>query len=432
MGTPLELIKYNTDSGTFEIGKAALDTLRKVKGPVAVVAVCGRARQGKSFILNQLLLKSSGGGFQVTAADGSKHHLVLLDTEGIDAYDQTAQYSTQIFSLAVLLSSMFVYNQLEEEGGPKITPRDYLETALRPVPGAGPALEEEGGRKAGVKQLTEMILSRAQPKRFGSMGAMTGPVLAGLVGAYVGAMNNGAVPTIATAWQSCLAAARAAFEDIAVGDEAIKRAHEQRWQQRLAAFVAGYDKAAAGPTKWVKLAAWLGETWPAAAGQAERLAADAGASSASLQTQLAALQQEAARLRAAADQKAAKVAALEAQMSEVLLVSERKQASAGELAEARAALTAERARAASLTADLEGLTVRCGAAESRLAAREAEADEWRGKYGREAAARLSREIKDALTQAGFMDEVWALTNRKPAPKKADWPAAPTQPAVYQS
>ena len=52
-----------------------------------------------------------------------------------------------------------------------------------------------------MKQLTEMILSRAQPKRFGSMGAMTGPVLAGLVGAYVGAMNNGAVPTIATAWQ---------------------------------------------------------------------------------------------------------------------------------------------------------------------------------------------------------------------------------------
>lgn len=29
-----------------------------------------------------------------------------------DAYDQTAQYSTQIFSLAVLLSSLFVYNQV--------------------------------------------------------------------------------------------------------------------------------------------------------------------------------------------------------------------------------------------------------------------------------------------------------------------------------
>lgn len=47
-----------------------------------------------------------------TAPDGSDYYLVLLDTEGIDAYDQTAQYSTQIFSLAVLLSSLFVYNQM--------------------------------------------------------------------------------------------------------------------------------------------------------------------------------------------------------------------------------------------------------------------------------------------------------------------------------
>ena len=32
---------------------------------------------------------------------------------------------------------------------------------------------------------------------------MTGSVLAGLVGAYVAAINQGAVPTIATAWQVC-------------------------------------------------------------------------------------------------------------------------------------------------------------------------------------------------------------------------------------
>jgi hypothetical protein len=47
-----------------------------------------------------------------TAPDGSVYHLVLLDSEGIDAYDQTGTYSVQIFSLAVLLSSMFVYNQV--------------------------------------------------------------------------------------------------------------------------------------------------------------------------------------------------------------------------------------------------------------------------------------------------------------------------------
>lgn len=102
-----------------------------------------------------------------TAPDGSEYSLLLLDSEGIDAYDQTVSsflydlilvlflarldlcfkfpfqlpsslpifptftpfllltrltvdcihiwqgtYSTQIFSLAVLLSSMFVYNQV--------------------------------------------------------------------------------------------------------------------------------------------------------------------------------------------------------------------------------------------------------------------------------------------------------------------------------
>lgn len=93
-GHPLELIHYNGDSGKFEVGKAATDVLRGVRGPLAVVAVCGRARQGKSFILNQLLQTS--GGFTIgsthrpctkglwmwsnpvqrTAEDGSDYNLV--------------------------------------------------------------------------------------------------------------------------------------------------------------------------------------------------------------------------------------------------------------------------------------------------------------------------------------------------------------------
>ena len=102
----LELVRYNGTTGKFEVGEEALAVLRNTRGPVGVVAVAGRARQGKSFILNQLLGKS--GGFTVgpthrpctkglwmwsapvesTAPDGSKYSLVLLDTEGIDAYDQ--------------------------------------------------------------------------------------------------------------------------------------------------------------------------------------------------------------------------------------------------------------------------------------------------------------------------------------------------------
>ena len=95
-GVPLELVRYDTDTGKFHAGEEALKTLRATSQPIGVVAVCGRARQGKSFILNQLLGQSTG--FQVAptvrpctkglwmwsapikrkAADGSQHQLVLI------------------------------------------------------------------------------------------------------------------------------------------------------------------------------------------------------------------------------------------------------------------------------------------------------------------------------------------------------------------
>eukprot|EP00879_Flechtneria_rotunda_P033413 GHRR01037002.1.p1 GENE.GHRR01037002.1~~GHRR01037002.1.p1 ORF type:complete len:126 (+),score=23.13 GHRR01037002.1:216-593(+) len=52
----------------------------------------------------------------------------------------------------------------------------------------------------GVSRLTRLLLSRAQPKRIG-LAPLSGVMLAGLADAYVAAINEGAVPTIATAWQ---------------------------------------------------------------------------------------------------------------------------------------------------------------------------------------------------------------------------------------
>ena len=306
---------------------------------MCVVAVCGRARQGKSFVLNRLLGRSSGFTVAPTtrpctkglwmwsqpvehvAPDGRRCSLVLLDTEGIDAYDQTGQYSTQIFSLAVLLSSVFVYNQmggideaaldrlalvtemtkhirvrsqgerpedvaahtpsflwllrdfyldLEEDFGSAGTARDYLETALSLVPGTGSAVEAKNAIRRSIKTLfpdrdcvtlvrphaderklrkleevdprelrpefregmealLENILGKAHPKSFQGC-TLTGPVLAALVGEYVGAINDGAVPTIATAWQGvseveCRKAVddghaeyRRAFDEASAGD----------------------------------------------------------------------------------------------------------------------------------------------------------------------------------------------------------------------
>lgn len=128
-GRPIKFIYYD-ESGKFKVHPDAVDALMQIKGPIGVVSVCGRARQGKSFLLNQLLGRSTG--FQVgsthqpctkgiwiwseplkrAALGGTECSLVLLDCEGIDAYDQTGTYSAQIFSLAILLSSLFVYNQM--------------------------------------------------------------------------------------------------------------------------------------------------------------------------------------------------------------------------------------------------------------------------------------------------------------------------------
>ncbi|GBG85078.1 hypothetical protein CBR_g39543 [Chara braunii] len=131
---------------------------------------------------------------KVTSPTGEPYHMILLDTEGIDATDQTGTYSTQIFSLGVLLSSTFVYNQMGpideaaldklslitemvknikmksssqsksssaaelsqfapfflwllrdfylelQEDGREISPKDYLELSLRPAAGSDRAV----------------------------------------------------------------------------------------------------------------------------------------------------------------------------------------------------------------------------------------------------------------------------------------------------
>ena len=275
---------------------------------------------------------------------------------------QTGQYSTQIFSLAVLLSSLFIYNQMGgideaaldrlslvtemtkhirvrasdgassdpselsaftpsfiwllrdfylklEEEGRAVTPRGYLEAALQSLAGTTPAVQSKNNIrdsiktlfpdrdcftlvrpvneedalakldtlpstqlrpefKQGLSSLTRMIFQKAHPKRLGPQ-VLTGGSLAALTEAYVSAINAGAVPTIATAWQGvaeaesrraadaaeeayaaafprdvaaddaalesahqgALLEAQKAFDSAALGDESIRKANERRWRE---------------------------------------------------------------------------------------------------------------------------------------------------------------------------------------------------------
>ncbi|KAI8525565.1 hypothetical protein RHMOL_Rhmol13G0240300 [Rhododendron molle] len=355
---PIRLV-YCDEKGKFRMDPEAVATLQLVKEPVGVVSVCGRARQGKSFVLNQLLGRSSG--FQVasthrpctkglwlwsapirrTALDGTEYNLLLLDSEGIDAYDQTGTYSTQIFSLAVLLSSMFIYNQMggideaaldrlslvtemtkhirvRASGGRtttselgqfspifvwllrdfyldlvednrKITPRDYLELALKPVQGSGRDIaakneiresiralfpdrdcftlvrplsnENELQRldqihldklrpefRSGLDAFTKFVFERTRPKQVGAT-VMTGPILARITQSFLDAINNGAVPTITSSWQSVEEAECQRAYDLASEvymasfdrskppeEAALREAHDEAVQKSTAAF----------------------------------------------------------------------------------------------------------------------------------------------------------------------------------------------------
>jgi hypothetical protein len=60
MPGPIQLIQLNEATGRFEVGPAALKLLKSLPGPVAIATVCGRARQGKSFLLNQLITSLGG------------------------------------------------------------------------------------------------------------------------------------------------------------------------------------------------------------------------------------------------------------------------------------------------------------------------------------------------------------------------------------
>lgn len=71
-------------------------------------------------------------------------------------------------------------------------PQDSLQLP-RFMPHISPLLQ-------GVKELTALIFHKAQPKRMNN-SIITGAMLAALTQAYVDALNEGAVPTIATAWQ---------------------------------------------------------------------------------------------------------------------------------------------------------------------------------------------------------------------------------------
>ncbi|OQS01069.1 guanylate-binding protein, partial [Thraustotheca clavata] len=316
---PIALLQFDDKEDRLQVNEEAMEILQKIDGKIAVVAMAGLYRTGKSSMLNWLL--GNQRGFRVgptverctrgiwlwgrpqknKLASGEDCYVLMLDTEGLGGLEASAQYDVRIFSLATLLCSKLIYNsqgsvdekavnglsfianmtkhiriradasnddsdngeefsnffpsftwvvrdftlELVDEDGDPITPNEYLERALAPQPGLTQAVMERNRvrhmmtsffkdrecftmvrpvydetqlqqvdllpitdlRPEFQDQLAKMkqsIFGNLQPKMLNNK-PLNGSMFAGLLVAYVDAINNGSVPTISSAWDGVTA-----------------------------------------------------------------------------------------------------------------------------------------------------------------------------------------------------------------------------------
>ena len=115
----------------YMVSEEAKSFLRSIKGKIGIIAVAGKYRTGKSFLLNRVILNKKNSGFGVgptinpctkglwvwrepieTEYNGEKISVLVVDSEGIGAFDEDVNHDTKIFLLAMLLCSNFIFNSM--------------------------------------------------------------------------------------------------------------------------------------------------------------------------------------------------------------------------------------------------------------------------------------------------------------------------------
>ena len=127
---PINLIEFHKNN--FVLNEKALNILRTIKEDLIIVSIVGKARTGKSYLMNLLLnnhnSKYPGNGFEISSKlnsctrgiwlwdtprqkPNSSSKIIFIDSEGTNSVDlSTKIYDSKIFALIVLISSLFIYN----------------------------------------------------------------------------------------------------------------------------------------------------------------------------------------------------------------------------------------------------------------------------------------------------------------------------------
>ncbi|KAL0649026.1 hypothetical protein Bca4012_091716 [Brassica carinata] len=249
-GRAIQLV-YTDENGKLKTDPEAIGALQKLKGPVAAVSLFGKAQHGKSFIWNQLVSRSVGFEVQTLhrpctgdiwmwiepvkriSEDGSEYSLVLLDVQGADSNGVLASRSSQIFGLAILLSSVFIYGPtlgvddiaLDLSRLLEISKHDHVGDAKdNTFKGLGQfspmfvqlmtdinseTVESADDVEAlrpqllyGVNALVMFVSERVRPKKRGDSTIVTGPPLAAFTKSFSENVNNSVIPKISSLWLS--------------------------------------------------------------------------------------------------------------------------------------------------------------------------------------------------------------------------------------
>ena len=130
-------ITYNESTKKFIINKEAKKILSNPEQnkKIGIISLVGKYRTGKSFLLNRVIINNKANkneGFEVGPTikpctkgiwlwsnpliisnpnnNNEPFPVYLIDTEGLGAYDEEINHDSKIFLIAILISSLFIYN----------------------------------------------------------------------------------------------------------------------------------------------------------------------------------------------------------------------------------------------------------------------------------------------------------------------------------